>query len=132
MQLACLLATAESATDLACDLLGRVAKEDAAVGVRGRHLGRRAAQRGEEDAVDQCRLGQRQFRRIVAALPEVRILVDCTGDQAGDFGGLLAVWPEDEGEGGSKGGGGLHGGEVELGDVIARDSTLVCGRSMVN
>ena len=77
--------------------------------------------------MDQRRLGQAQLPRVVAALPEVRVLVDGAGDEAGDLGRLLAVLAEDEREGGREGGGRLRGREGELEDVVARERDVSGG-----
>ena len=69
--------------------------------------------------MDDCGPHEAEFRRLVAALPEIGVLVNGAGDQTGDLGDFLGVGAEDEGKGGGEGGGGLHGGEAEFGNIVA-------------
>lgn len=119
MPLARVLAAGEGLADFLLDLLVRVAEEDAGVDVAGGHFGFGAFEGGEEDGVDDGGLDEFHAGRDVAALSEVGVLVDGAGDEAGDFGDFFGVVAEDEGEAGGEGGGGLHGGEGEFGNVVA-------------
>ena len=100
---------------LVLDLRGRVRHEDARRGVARAHLRLRALQRGEELAVQQRRLRVLELGGDVAREPEVRVLVDRAGDEAGDVRGRA----EDLREGVGEGGRGLDRGEVDLPDVVA-------------
>lgn len=108
--------------DLVLDLRGGVAHEDTRVRVRRAHLRLRALERGEELRVEQCGLLVLELRGDVARESEVRILVDRTGDQAGD----VSLRAEDLREGVGERGCGLDGCEVNLADVVS-----VCGRREV-
>lgn len=55
----------------------------------------------------------------VAALSKIGVLVDGTGDEAGNLGYFLRIRTEDEGKAGGEGGGRLHGGEGKFGNIIA-------------
>lgn len=72
--------------------------------------------------MDDGRFDVAHARRDVAALAEVRVLVDGAGDEAGDFGHFFGIGAEDEGEACGEGGGGLHGREGEFGNVVAAHS----------
>jgi len=69
--------------------------------------------------VDNGWFDETNSRGVIAALPKIRVLVDGAGDQTGNFGDFLGIGAEDEGEAGGEGGGGLHGWESELGNVVA-------------
>ena len=69
--------------------------------------------------MDDCGAHEAEFRRLIAALPEIRVLVNGAGDQAGDLGDFFGVGPKDKGKGGGEGGGGLHGWEAKFGNVVA-------------
>jgi len=75
--------------------------------------------------MNERRLDVTELACVVAALAEVGVLVYGARDEAGDFGDGFGVGAEDEGEGGCEGGGGLHGWEGELGDVVAGVCELI-------
>ena len=83
--------------DLGLDLLGRVGQVDGAGGVTGRHLGLRALHCREERAVKESRFEVAKSWSHIPGHPEVRVLVDSTGDEAGH--GLLVAKDEREGGG---------------------------------
>lgn len=111
--------------DLVLDLRGGVAHVDRRVRVARTHLRLRALERGEELRVQQRRLGVLELLRDVAREPEVGVLVDRAGDQAGD----VRRRAEDLREGVGEGGRGLDGGEVDLADVVAEGVRLSVTRS---
>ena len=80
-----------------------VAQEDGAGLDRGGHLGAGPLQRVEEPGVHEAGLREAQLARDVAGQPEVGVLVDGAGYEAGDPGRLVFVWAEEEGEGGCEG-----------------------------
>lgn len=101
--------------DLALNLIRRVRHEDPGRRVACAHLRLRALQRWEELAVQEHRLGVLELLRNIARQPEVRVLIDRTGNEAGDVGGCS----EDLGEGVGEGGRGLDGGEVDFAYIVA-------------
>ena len=101
--------------DLILDLIRRIAHEDTRVRVGRAHFRLRALERREELGVDQGRFGVFELDGDVAGETEVRVLVDCAGNEARDV-GLRA---EDLEEGVGEGGCGLNCGEVDLADVVA-------------
>lgn len=66
-----------------------------------------------------------QAGRDVAALSKIGVLVDGTGDEAGDLGYFLRFRAEDEGKAGGEGGGRLHSREGKFGNIIAIKVKLV-------
>ena len=105
--------------DLVLDLRGGIVHVDARVDVGRAHLRLRALERGEELGVDERGLRVLELDGDVAREPEVRVLVDCAGDEAGDV-GLRA---EDLREGVGEGGRGLDGGEVDFSDIVSTCTT---------
>ena len=83
--------------------------------------------------MDDCGLDVPDARGVVAALAEIRVLIDSAGDQTGDLCDFLWIGAEDEGEAGGEGGCGLRCWEGELGDVVcvveAKGSLdlIICG-----
>ena len=65
------------------------------------------------------RLDKLHAGRDIPALSEVGVLIYGARDKAGDCGNFFDVMAEDEGEAGCKGGGRLHGGEGEFGNIVA-------------
>ena len=119
----CLLAATERILlDLGGDLFGAVANKDRARFNGRRHLGARPLQSIQEPRVDQSRFGITQLRCHITGEAKVWVLVDCTGNQAGDLGCLGGVGPKQEGERGGEGRGRLDSGEVNLGPV-----SMTCG-----
>lgn len=76
------------------DLHHRICHEDTAVRVRRTHLRLWTLQCREKLGVYEGRFGIPELLGDVTGQAEVRVLVDCTGDQAGDVGYLA----EDVGE----------------------------------
>jgi len=70
--------------DLILDLIWLVCHENATVWVAGAHFRLRTLESGEELGVDESGFGVLQFHGDVTGQPEVGILVDSTGDQAGN------------------------------------------------
>ena len=101
--------------DLILDLIGLVRHEDAAIGVARAHLRLRALQSGEEARVKEGGLGVLELAGDVAREAEVRVLIDCAGDERGDVG----RGAEDLREGVGEGGRGLDGDEVDFANVVA-------------
>lgn len=56
---------------------------------------------------------------VVTALAEVRILINSTGNQTGNFCNLFSVSTEDKWKGCGERGRGLHGWEGKFGDIVA-------------
>lgn len=106
------------AVDFVLDLVRRVGQEDRRrVDARG-HFRAGALERGQEDGVDDGWLLVLHFLRVVAALPEIRVLVDRARDQARDVAHARAG-AEDVWEGCREGGCGLDGAEEKFTDVVA-------------
>ena len=66
----------------------------------------------------ECRFDIAELPCVVAALAEIRVLVYSAGNETGDLGNTLLVGAEDEGKGSGEGGGGLHGWEGKLSNVV--------------
>ena len=98
--------------DLVLDLGRGVREEDGGVRVAGGHLGLGSLEGGEEGGVDESRFEEAQTRSDVSGHPEVWILINGTGNEAGN------VWfaTEDEGKCGGEGGSCLNGGETNFTD----------------
>lgn len=69
--------------------------------------------------MNNCRFDVVQAGCDVAALSKIGVLVDGTGDEAGDFCYFLRFRAEDEGKTSGEGGGRLHGRKGKLGNVVA-------------
>lgn len=69
--------------------------------------------------MNDCRFDVVQAGCDVAALSEIRVLVDGTGDEAGDFGYFLGFRAEDEGKTGGEGARRLHCRKGKFGNVVA-------------
>lgn len=116
-----------SPINLILDLIGCIAHVDTRIRITRAHLCLRALEGREELAMHQRRFREFEFLSDVAREPEIRILVDCAGDQAGDLVdlGCFDTWSaagEDVREGGREGGCGLDGCKVDFANVVSAHS----------
>lgn len=74
--------------------------------------------------MNDCRFNVIQAGCDIATLSEIGVLVDCTGDETGDFGYFLGFRAEDEGKTSGEGGRRLHGREGKFGNVVAANMKL--------
>lgn len=120
LELGGILATGKSElVDLVLDAIRCVSHENGRRIHASRHLGSRALEGRQKDCVDERRFLILHLLCVLAALSEVRVLVDGTWNQAWNRRSLLPVGAENVWEARGKPRGRLGGAEMELADVIA-------------